>query len=411
MIGLRRSTVRAALADIRSGGFPWAPFATAEADPLERRLRRRARRLAIRRWPKLLRPFAAVAMGLVWPVTSLLEAIDDVRAADPAALGGRRRSRLALAAWRAALLNNVPPFEYLAYRMFEGPRRGAGAWLVRDDLARVNRALASPEALHLAHDKHEFWLFCSEAGLPAVPTLARYARGQPAEPFDGGAAPAHDLVVKPRRGASAIGVEAWRHHDGLYLSAAGRSPLDAAALEERFVALSRRYGEVLVQPLLCPHPGLSALGERWVPTARIITACWPDGRIEIIDALVQRLVEDAPGRRRGRQALVAPETGRVRDDLPGQDMPVFPAYSLDPAFRGLAVPDWGACRAAVLDAHAAFPRPAPLLGWDVGLAEHGPVLIETNVSQGFIHFQVASLRPALRGSLRAWLGAWLEARP
>lgn len=183
MMGLSRSTVRAALAEIRHGGFPWAAAPSGRADRLATQLRRRARRLAMARWPWPLRPFAAVAMGLAWPVTSLREAVGDARAVAPGALGGRSRWRLALAAWGSALSGNVPPFEHLGYRMFEDAGRDGNTWLVSDDLAGLNRALAAPEVLRLAQDKHAFSLFCAEAGVPVVPSLAVYARGEPAEPF------------------------------------------------------------------------------------------------------------------------------------------------------------------------------------------------------------------------------------
>lgn len=412
MIGLRRSTARAALAAIMHGGFPWAPWPSADSGRLERRFRRQARRMMLARWPLPLRPVAAMAMGLAWPMMSLRDAVRDVRAITEEALGGRGRWRLALAAWGCALRSNVLPVEYYGFRLFEGTSGGVDSWLVGDELSRFNRTLMSEEALRLAQDKHAFWQFCETAGLPAVPTLARFAGGEAIEAFAEGALPPRDLVVKPRSGANGAGIEAWFHRDGAYFSAPGGlseslSPLDADALEARLRSRSCREGELLVQPVLRPHPAVLALAGTGVPTIRIITGAWPNGRVAVMDALIQRPASDGFVSQGHRYALVEPETGRIRDDAPGQRDPVFPSYALDPAFRGLSVPDWEACRGAALAGHSAFPGPAPLLGWDMALTGQGPVLLETNVGLTFIQFQIANLRPALRGPMRTVIEAWL----
>ena len=108
-----------------------------------------------------------------------------------------------------------------------------------------------------------------------------------------------------------------------------------------------------------------------------------------------------------RYALVDPETGRIRAEAEGQRNPVFGSARLDPVFAGLTLPDWVACRSLVLRAHAAFPGPVPLLGWDVAFTDTGPVAIETNVGLSFFQFQMASLRPALKGPLGPLMEAWL----
>jgi len=135
---------------------------------------------------------------------------------------------------------------------------------------------AADQALALADDKHAFAAFCARAGVPAVPSLAVYAEGRPVEPFAAGQPPARDLVIKPRKGARTEGVEPWFWHGGAYhetpegFAPAGPA-LDPAGFERRLVAASKAYRQVLVQPMLRPHPALRVLAGTGVPTARVVS--------------------------------------------------------------------------------------------------------------------------------------------
>jgi hypothetical protein len=412
MMGLIRGKAEAALDVLCHGGFPWASGAAPRASGFERRFRRHAKRRIMAQWPPLLRPFAALAMTLIWPVASLRDAARSVGNALPGSLGGRSRRGLALAAWGCALRRNVLPIEYLAFRMFERRGHSVDSWSLGDEGTRVFASLIAPEARALADDKHAFAAFCARAGVPAVPSLAVYAEGRPVEPFAGGQPPARDLVIKPRKGARTEGIEPWFWHGGAYHEAPeGYAPagpaLDPAGFERRLVAASKAYRQVLVQPVLRPHPALRALAGTGVATARVVSGAWPDGRVEIVDAMVQRPADGEFVSQGYRYALVDPETGRIRAEAEGQKNPVFASARLDPALAGLTLPDWAGCRSLVLRAHAAFPGPAPLLGWDVALSDAGPVVIETNAGLSFFQFQMASLRPALKGPLGPLIEAWL----
>lgn len=412
MTGLTRSKIETALDVLFLGGFPWPSGASAGATLFERRFRRHARRMIMGRWPPLLRPFATIAMTLIWPLTSLRDAIRSAGYALPGSLGGRSRRGLALSAWGCALRRNVMPIEYFAFRMFERRGHCVDSWSLGDEGTRVFASLIAPEAEALAADKHAFAAFCARVGVPAMASLALYAEGRSVEPFADGKPPARDLVIKPRRGARTEGIEPWFYHGGAYHGApedfAPRGPtLDPAQFERRLAEVSKVYRQVLVQPMLRPHPALRALAGTGVPTARVVTGAWPDGRVEIVDAMVQRPADGDFISQGYRFALVDPETGRIRAEAEGQRNPVFASACFDPVFAGLTLPDWAECRSLVLRAHAAFPGPAPLLGWDVGFSDAGPVAIETNVGLSFFQFQMASLRPALKGPLGPLLEAWL----
>lgn len=415
MMGISRSKVETALDVVLHDGFPW-PMPVRGPDSFERRFRRHARALIMRRWPWALRPFAAIAMTLAWPLTAYLEARRTAGNALPEALGELDRSRLARDAVRCALAHNVPPIEYIAYRMFE-PRSGSvDVWVVGDEGTRVFASLAAPEAIALADDKHAFAAFCDGAGIPGIATLALCEAGVALQPAVPTSMPAANLVFKPRRGARTQGIEPWFYRDGLFHRTSGSPdavprepgpPLGPDALRDRLRGLAARYGDMVVQPMLLPHPELASICGEGVLTARIVTGRWPDGRAEVINAMAQRPIGGSFVSQGSFFALIDTDSGRIRDDAAGQLKPVFQSATLDRALVGRTVPDWARAREHVLRGHAAFPQPVALLGWDVAFSTEGPVVIEANVGLSFFQFQMAEARPALRGPLGSLMKAWL----
>jgi hypothetical protein len=415
MMGLSRSKVETAIEVVIHGGFPWV-VAAPGSQAFDQRFRHLARRLIMRRWPSALRPFAAIAMMAVWPFTALREARRTAGNALPGALGAVDRSRLAWDATLCALKHNVPPLEYLAYRMFEPECEAIDAWVVGDEGTRVFGSLAGAEAIALSDDKHAFAEFCADAGIPGIATLALFEAGGGVQHAGPAALPAANLVFKPRRAARTEGIEPWFFRDGLYHRSSGDPnaqprepgpPLDVEALSARLRGLTERYADMLVQPMLLPHPSLAAISGDGVPTARIVTGRWPDGRVRIINALAQRPMDGSFVSQGSFFALIDLESGRIRDDARGQVAPVFYLGTLDRGFVGRALPDWADASAHVLRGHRAFPEPVALLGWDVAFTDEGPVVIETNVGLSFYQFQMAEARPALRGPLGDLMKAWL----
>ncbi|MDX1488030.1 MAG: hypothetical protein R3268_07515, partial [Acidiferrobacterales bacterium] len=90
------------------------------------------------------------------------------------ALGGRSRGGVALRAWISALRYNLPPVDYLSYRLFEPRRPGPLHWLHSADAHRHFTAIATPEVRALAADKLAFTDLANSVGAPAMPILAVY---------------------------------------------------------------------------------------------------------------------------------------------------------------------------------------------------------------------------------------------
>ena len=410
-----RRKARTGILMVIHSGFPWAPRAERSGSVAATRRRQFARRRLLTVFPRALRLPAAVGMALCWPLASLLEARRVAFYALPGAISGRSRVRLALDAWLHALRHNICPTEYIAYRLFDGGDHPPEAWLSEVESGSLTVALAERPVIALAQDKHAFRGFCEGLGIAAVPTLALYSGGRAAEPFAGGGPPERDLVVKPRNGACARGLEPWRHEAGGYrrmtdaegyLVSNGQR-LSGEAFAAHVAALSDAGDEMLVQPRLVPHPLLSALSGQGMPAIRVITGMWPDGAVEIVCALFQRPDPNGFASQAGTYGLVDCDTGRIEEPTPAQCEPVFRLVTADPALSGLVLPDWGVVVGALTKAHAGFPGRAPLIGWDVALTDGGPVLLEANISLSFYFFQMATARPATESRLGPLIEAWI----
>jgi hypothetical protein len=404
---------RKALTGIRMvifSGYPWAAGSDAAA-----RRRRYSRRQLLEKFPRALRGPAALAMILCWPLSSLSEARRVAWYALPGAISGRTRARLALDAWLFAQRHNIPPTEFIAYRLFEPAEYPPDAWLSESESGFLTAGLTGQPTLALARDKHAFSAFCSDHRIAAVPTLARFGGGTAAEPFAGGAPPVGDLVVKPRRGACARGLEVWRSEAGTFrrlTSADGYvvedgPRLSATAFGAHVAAISEAGDEMLVQPRLRPHPSLLKLSGQGMPAVRIITGMWPDGAVEVVCALFQRPAPGVFASQAGPFGLVDRDSGRIAEPARAQREPVFRIAAADPALSGLVLPDWDGVVRSVTRAHGALPGRAALIGWDVALTDGGPVLLEANTSLSFFYFQMATARPATLGRLGPLIGAWV----
>lgn len=409
MMILTRSRIATALDILLRGGLPWPTAPAPGASAFERRFRRHARHLIMQRWPPPLRPLAALAMALFWPFAAAREAIMVARHSPIVGAGASSAVRLAASAFGSALSRNVHPIEFAAFRMSDR-RYPADAWMLSDEATRVLASLAEPAAIALADDKHAFAGFCARSGIPAVPTLAIVGPGGMVLPFADGRWPPRDLVSKPRRGARTEGLAPWFHGNGSYRGAGSDASLRYAPheLERHLTAMARRHGEMLVQPMLRAHPELAELCGAGVPTARIVTGMWPDGAVSVMDALAQRPLDGAFAAQGSLFGLVDVATGRIRDDAEGQMRPGLHAARPDRPMAGRLLPGWDWAVDRVLAGHRAFPARAAMLGWDVAFTVEGPVVIETNVGLSFFQFQMASLRPALRGRAGELLEAWLR---
>jgi hypothetical protein len=394
------------IAMVLNAGFPWTfPISPNTPSPAAK-IRACARPLLLRAFPPLLRPAAAVAMTLAWPVRSFFATRSMIDSLPPVAFPTRSRGSLFRAAWWAALRHNIPPLEYFAYRMPDTPEISPSAWFVQTEVPRIAVSLATPEARILANDKHRFWQFCRDAGLPSIPTLALFgdARDLPR--------PAGALILKPRLGSNARGIELWQDAaDGHYRSApdmAETEMLDWLGLCAHAAARRAAAGEeFILQPYVQLHQDLRAVIRSGMPAARLVTGLSPSGDVTLLSASFARPTPGKIVSNGGAHRTIELASGRLEPARAGQYRSIFSDADLAEDLEGLVLPDWHRAREIVLAAHRTFPLRAVLLGWDVAFTDEGPVLIEANLGVSLFTEQTDSLIPAGTTPIADLIADWL----
>jgi hypothetical protein len=340
-------------------------------------------------------------MTLLWPLESLRDAVVFSFQIDRAALGGRARLAVAWRAWAAALGYNLPPVDYLCYRLFEPGRPGPGCWLHSADAHLHFKVLAAPGVRALTEDKLAFADLGNAIGVDVMPVLAVHGADGPVRPFADGAPPPLDLLVKPRRGHAGRGHLVWRWDGERHVAA---EPVSEPGLDA-WLTNAARSGDLLVQELARPPERLGPVVPSSVPILSIVTAEWPDReRAAAFALLMMTLREDDEEVHFSREVDLA--SGRVLPASPGQIAPAWGDKSDRREHEAFAIPGWQDILAQIDRYHAALPGPAPVLKWDFVLTDQGPRLLETNTGTGVYVLQAMTLRPITETPVGAALEAW-----
>ena len=317
--------------------------------------------------------------------------------ADIAVVAGVPTWRQAGHLWWLRARHDLDALSYRDYQLYRPERRArAGAYLTKADYLRVMKFLSRAyEAVGdgpRIRDKRQFTAWCAEHGLPAVPVLVEWARGQVVyDTRPGGALPADDLFSKPPDATYGSGAARWAYDGrGGYVGRDGR-PRSADALAAELAAASlegtargrKRSHRMLLMPCLRNDPRLAPLTNGALCTVRIVTYRRPGGRAEFLVATYKMAAGDAPADNfhfGGMLAPVDPATGRLGPALRQQGKALTPVErhpDSGAVIEGFQLPHWEAARALALRAHDAA-RAVPAFGWDVALTPDGPVLIEGN---------------------------------
>jgi hypothetical protein len=398
----RWSRLRRALNYAAYSGFPWV-MGAGEGHSLA--LRRALRRSVVDHWPPAFRLVGQFLMVMLWPIGSLRSAVAFSFRANRAALGDRSRLMLALRAWAAALRCNLPPVDYISYRLFEPGRPGPGSWLHSSDAHLHFTRLAHREVRAVAEDKLAFADLGASIGADVMPVLAAYGMDGgavgPIRPFADGLPPPQDLLVKPRRGHRAMGHMIWRWEGGRHVAADPVSEPDI----EAWLTNAARSGDLLVQALAMPPDRLGPLEPLHAPEVSIVTAEWPDKRRAAVVGLVM-LAMEKNGAESSFNRLVDPQSGLVLPASPGQVLPIWGGAPDGHEYQAFHIPGWRALLAEVDRFHDALSGPAPVLKWDFLLTDQGPKLLETNTGSGVYPLQSMTLRPITETPIGAVLEAW-----
>lgn len=346
------------------------------------------------------------AAGLAfWPVTFL--ALSALATATNGAAVARRsgksvlrqlREQFELATTKAVL----PPWYYI-FELFDDERREQVlAYLHRFEtkgaifrvLRRYNPVVlqGGPRTAPILKNKAAFPAWCRAHGLAAAPVLFlfepdRIVRDGTGDPIDAAEVrlPATDLFIKPKRGTGGEGATRWAYiGEGRYRGIDG-TVLNEAELIAHLQAVARQRA-LLVEPRIVNHPEIADLSTGALTTVRIVTCRNEQGGFEATNAVFKMArgrdsVVDNWSHAGGIAAKVELATGMLGR---ATDMGLRPGTGwLDrhpdtgAPILGRRLPCWTEALDLARRAHAAFPD-LVVIGWDMGLAPDGPVLIEGN---------------------------------
>jgi hypothetical protein len=335
-----------------------------------------------------LRYMLQAAMVLAWPVGALVEVMRSLPQTPPVdrPTGVSDWVRRGIHMLWLALVDNVPPREYLAYRLQDPARRDRiGTCLywpeIRALMQHLNRLNGTDN--DAVQDKGRFADLCRHHGVPCIPTLALFrdgAQAWPAAPF---LPDQPDLWVKDLAGSQGSGAARWRWDGNAYRDDAQTLTRTAAELVAQW-----RERDCLVQPCLGNHPALSGLSDGTLADFRVVSGIDRDGNVAIIAALAQ-LPCGGAGERQYIFGTVTDE-GHIRSPFRGGFQPVECHPDTGASITDGPVPHWCAALDLVIRAHREIPEFArfAFLGWDVAIIADGPLLIETNAGWGNVPHQL-----------------------
>lgn len=229
-----------------------------------------------------------------------------------------------------------------------------------------------------------------------VPSLAQFLRDPSVYPLFG----------KPFDSIQSLGSASFERYDAatdeIVGTQGGRIPVELFAQEVK----SSYAAGYLFQKRISPHPSVRAvIGER-LSTVRVMTVLTKTGP-EILRVLWKipagDNVADNFWRSGNMIAQLDPESGRVLRVIGGVGINAreFDSHPDTGApLIGYQIPDWNQVKKLALVGAGLFTR-MPLIGWDIGLGENGPLIVEPNNSPDFGLPQIADRRGLLDDRLKA----------
>jgi hypothetical protein len=270
----------------------------------------------------------------------------------------------------------VGPWYYILSLHRDGPRR-APTFLQRCETKRGIYALLRDKTGSPLGQKQLFADRCAAAGVRCVACEMVVDTS----PINAAGLPDCDLFVKPLVGSGGKGAERW-DRTGPRAWSDGKLTLGDAALVDRLRAKGR---PTIIQKRVRPHQALEPLTSGATPTVRALTMIDESGRPELIAAVFRmsfganRTVDNIHAG--GLACAVALEDGRLgKASNLGSDARL--GWTSDhpttgARIEGTQLPHWRGVGELAVQAHALFPDRL-LIGWDIAIADDGPILIEGN---------------------------------
>jgi hypothetical protein len=223
--------------------------------------------------------------------------------------------------------------------------------------------------LQTAEDLGEWMRDRSEAGPPETGFIIK-----PVEGYKG-----HALHVLEKRAPG--NDESFVTLDGRTFSADDLYTATASNPEVQTLGRQVWTRSFLLEERLRPHEELASLIGPTFCTVRIVTFITREGSPSVLGAALKIM----PGRsgvdhtsRGAIGAWIDEETGNLQHGrLQDQAGFIDSVPGTDRGFVGFVIPHWNEVKEVALEAQRTFPW-ARAIGWDIGITDHGPVIVEGN---------------------------------
>jgi hypothetical protein len=250
--------------------------------------------------------------------------------------------------------------------------------------------------LEVLNDKERFRELCALADVPVAPTVATFDAG--AETWHGASElPKADLFLKPLRGGEGRGAarvfydsatDTYRVDNPATHLGGTKYPTEALSADALVAWLRQAANELpfILQPRLKACSELVELvGDRTLPTARILTVCDRAGVSSLVYAYLRFAIGDVPvdnvsaGGAASMIDLRTSQLGPASTRFAGS-VDVHPMTGR--RLLGFKVPQFDLACSYAVRLHQALAAsqeiPVPLLGWDLAFTEGTPLVIEGN---------------------------------
>lgn len=225
-----------------------------------------------------------------------------------------------------------------------------------------------------------------------------------------GALPDQEFFCKPLDGINGKGGFAFQRTASIF-SREGK-PISLESLYALIQEKIAKFGTMIVQERLRLHPTMLLISPSGaLSTARVVT-CLEDGEVRIVASILKictganetdNFVHGLTG---NLIANIDSETGRLSKAVgsASREFPYMRSVSNHPdnmqPFEGFQLPDWAELKKLIVAAHRQFAE-FWTLGWDIGLTDRGPVLVEANPDWAVDILQVAA-RKGMRHEFDRW---------
>lgn len=285
------------------------------------------------------------------------------------------------AAWRArtvaiARATFADPNDIALFRIEHAAE--LDGYIRRFEDAGLNKAI-NPRAWEpgcVLADKIAFYARCAAHGIRHPRVVATIVGGHVTVLAPPAGRP---LLLKPARGEGGAGVA--------FLDGAPEAPGAFAAWLGAHIG-SRRHAW-LVQERIAPHAALADLALNALPTVRLTTILDENGRPEVVSAVL-RIPSDPAAvvdnmKAGGLLSAVDLDDGTLALACKGYGGGDYATHPVTGAtIPGRILPDWDAARALVVETHSTAFAEYAMIGWDVGIAPDGPIVIEGNGKPGVL---------------------------